>query len=405
MAWDLRTEALVVGAGPAGGMAALELARRGIGVVVVDRSPFPRDKVCGDGLLEASLGILGAAGLEPVLQRRVHRLDRVRFSAPDGREFLLDGSFATLRRRELDGLLVEEACRAGAQFVDGIRVTEPLLQGDACVGVKGVDRSGRFLTVAAKIILLATGANARMLAAFGVLEEKRPTAYGIRGYFRVPELGDEREMLIAYDRAFLPFYVWFFPMGGGVFNVGWGMRPDGRGGIPKDKCPAPLMRRSPRVATIMAGSSQESPLRAAPMRTGFRGARSSAAGLLVLGEALGLSFPFLGEGIGNALISGRLAAQVAARALGAGDVSLSSLCEYERELRALLYPRHQGYLAAERWFRCSWVPNLVISRAAGSPALGRLTGEILRGRRGAARIFSLQGMLRLLLRRYGPWGG
>ena len=404
VAWDLRTDVLVVGAGPAGGMAALELARRGISVVVVDRSRFPREKVCGDGLLEDSLEILGAAGLDAVLQRRAHRIDRIRFSAPDGREFLLDGCFATLSRRDLDRLLVEEACRSGAHFVDGIRIKEPLFQGDTCVGAKGVDGSGHSLTVAARVVLLATGANARVLGAFGVLEEKRAPAYGMRGYFRVPELGDEREMLIAYDRSFLPFYVWFFPMGGQVFNVGWGILPDGRGGIPRDKCPASLTRRSPRVARIMAGSSQQSPIRAAPVRTGFRGARSCSAGLLVLGEALGLTFPFLGEGISNALISGRLAARVVDKALAAGDVSLSSLLEYDRELRSLLYSRHQGYLVAERWFRSSWVANLLISRAAGSPALARVTGEILRGRRGAGAVFSLQGMLRVLLRRYGRLG-
>ena len=385
-------------------MAALELARRGIGVVVVDRSPFPREKVCGDALLEDSIELLGAAGLEAVLQRRAHRIDRVRFSAPDGRELLLAGGFATLRRRELDALIVEEACRSGAQFVDGIRVKEPLFQDDACVGARGVDGSGRSLTVAAKVVLLATGANARVLAAFGVLEEKRPTAYGIRGYFRVPELGDEREMIIAYDRSLLPFYVWFFPMGGGVFNVGWGVLPNARGGIPEDKGPASLIQRSPRVARIMAGSSQESPIRAAPIRTGFRGARSCSAGLLVLGEALGLTFPFLGEGISNALLSGRLAARVASRALAAGDVSVCSLFEYERELRPLLYSRHRDYLAAERWFRSSWVANLFISRAAESPALARVTAEILRGRRGAGAVFSLQGMLRVLLRRYGRSG-
>ena len=404
MAWDLRTDVLVVGAGPAGGMAALELARRGIGVVLVDRSPFPREKVCGDGLLEDSLEILGAAGVAALPQNRAHRIDRVRFSAPDGREFLLEGGFATLRRQELDALIVEEACRSGAQFVDGIRIKEPLFQDDACVGAKGVDGSGRSLTVAARLILLATGANAGVLAAFGVLQEKRPTAYGIRGYFRVPELGDEREMIIMYDRSLLPFYVWFFPVGGGVFNVGRGIRPDGCGRIPEDACPVALIRRSPRVARIMAGSSQESPIRAAPIRTGFRGARSCSAGLLVLGEALGLTFPFLGEGISAALLSGRLAARVAGRALAAGDVSVSSLFEYERELRSLLYSRHRGYLAAERWFRSSWVANLFISRAAGSPALGRVMGEILRGRRDAGAVFSLQGMLRLLLRRYGPGG-
>ena len=386
-------------------MAALELARRGIGVVVVDRSPFPREKVCGDGLIEESLEILGAAGLDAALQRQAHRIDRIRFSAPDGGEFRLDGCFATIRRRELDALLVEEACRSGAQFIDGIRVREPLFEGGACVGAKGVDGSGRSLTVAAKVVLLATGANARVLSAFGVLEEKRPPAYGMRGYFRIPELGDEREMVISYDRSFLPFYVWFFPMGGQVFNVGWGIVPDGRGVIPKDKCPASLTRRSPRVARIMAGSSQESPIRAAPIRSGFRGARSCSAGLLVLGEALGLTFPFLGEGISNALISGRLAARVAGRALAAGDVSVPSLLEYDRELRSLLFSRHQGYLAAERWFRSSRVANLLISRAAGNPALGRLTGEVLRGRRGVGAVFSLQGMLRVLFRLYVPLRG
>jgi flavin-dependent dehydrogenase len=260
------------------------------------------------------------------------------------------------------------------------------------------------LTVAAKLVLLATGANARLLAAFGVLQEKRPTAYGIRGYFRVPELGDEREMLFVYERSLLPFYAWFFPMGGGVFNVGWGILPDGRGSIPENKGAAALMRRSPQVARIMAGATRESPMRAGPLRTGFRGAGSCAAGLLVLGEALGLTFPFLGEGISNALLSGRLAARVASRVLTAGDVTVSSLFEYERELRSLLASRHQGYLAAERWFRSSWVANLLISRAAESPALGRVIGEILRGRRGAGAVFSTRGMLRVLLGRFGPAG-
>jgi flavin-dependent dehydrogenase len=140
------------------------------------------------------------------------------------------------------------------------------------------------------------------------------------------------------------------------------------------------------------------------MRTGCRGARACSAGLLVLGEAAGLTFPFLGEGISNALMSGRLAARVAGKAVEAGDVSARFLTEYEREIRCRLHARHQGYLAAERWLRSPWVANLVIGRAAETPALGRLTREILTGQRDARALFSFGGMLRVLLGRFGPRG-
>ncbi|HYA03149.1 MAG TPA: geranylgeranyl reductase family protein [Syntrophobacteria bacterium] len=406
MAADLQTDVLVVGAGPAGAVAALELARQGIGVLLVDRSAFPREKTCGDALVEESLNILVAVGIGDFVRERGHRIDRLRFWAPNGREFHLGGDFATLRRRDLDALIVEEASRSGARFIGEVEVREPLVQGGTCVGARGTDRKGRTVTVAAKVVLLATGAGARVLAAFGVLQEKRPPAFGIRGYFRLPAVEDEKAMIFAYDRALLPGYAWFFPMGGGLFNVGWGIIGAPPGRIPKDRSQlTTVLPRSRQVARLFVGASQESPIRAAAMRTGCRGARACSAGLLVLGEAAGLTFPFLGEGISNALMSGRLAARVAGKALEAGDVSARFLTEYEREIRCRLHARHQGYLAAERWFRFPWVANLVIGRAAGTPALGRLTREILTGQRDARALFSVGGLLRVLLGRLGPRGG
>jgi flavin-dependent dehydrogenase len=386
-------------------MAALELARRGIGVLLVDRSAFPREKVCGDALVEESLEILSEVGMGDSVRERGHRIHRIRFCAPNGREFHLEGEFATLRRRDLDAVIVEEASRSGAQFVSEVEVREPLVQGGTCVGARGTDRRGRAVTLAAKVVLLATGASARILAGFGVLQEKRPPAFGIRGYFRLPAVDDDKVMIVAYDGDLLPSYAWFFPMGGGLFNVGWGIIAAPPGRIPQDRSQlATVLRRSPRVARFLAGASQESPFRGAPIRTGFRGGRASSPGLLVLGEAAGLTFPFLGEGISNALTSGRLAARVAGRALETGDVSAGFLSEYEREIRSRLHARHQGYLAAERWFRSPWVANLLIGRAAGFPALGQLLREVLAGQRDARAVFSLRGMLRVLLGRFGPRG-
>jgi geranylgeranyl reductase family protein len=403
--WDLRTDVLVVGAGPAGGMGALELARQGIGVVLLDRSAFPREKVCGDGLVEESLQMLSEVGIGDSVRERGHRIDCLRFWAPNGREFRLEGEFATFRRRELDALIVEEASRSGAQFIPEVEVREPLVRGGTCVGARGTDRTGRAITVTAKVVLLATGASTTALAAFGVLEERRPPAFGVRGYFRLPAVDDEKAMIVAYDRALLPSYAWFFPMGGGLFNVGWGVIAAPPGRIPKDRSQlATVLRRSRWVARFLAGASQESPIRAAPIRTGFRGGRASSPGLLVLGEAAGLTFPFLGEGISAALMSGRLAARVAAKALETGDVSAGSLSRYERELRCRFHARHQGYLAAERWFRSASVANLLIGRAAGTPALGELIRGILMGRRNARALFSVRGMLRVLLGRVEQGG-
>ena len=397
---DLQTDVLVVGAGPAGCLAAVELARQGVDVLVVERSPFPREKICGDALLEDSLEVLESVGLDEAVKEKAHPIHSIIFVAPNGTECELEGNSFTLPRKELDALLLEEACSRGANFVGGITVSEPLVQDGACVGAVGFDQEGDKISISARLVLLATGANARILRVFGVLVNRNHSAIGARGYFRLTETIDESSMVVIYDRRLLPGYSWMFPLGQGIFNVGCGIFLDGGKKMAHiGQNLKSFYKHVQPLSRHLQMAEQIAPIRTAPMRTGFQGARACAPGLLVLGEALGLTFPFVGEGVSSALESGRVAASVALEALEKNDFTSRILGNYERDLRKTLDGRHQGYLVAQRLFHFTSFANLLITKAARNSAVRGVARQILLGQRNPEDVFSLRGMLRVLLLR------
>jgi geranylgeranyl reductase family protein len=397
---DLQTDVLVVGAGPAGCVAAVELARQGADVLVVDRSQFPREKICGDGLLEDSLRILESVGLSSAVKEKAHTIRSILFVAPNGTECELEGDFYTLPRKELDALLLDEACKAGAQFQGGITVSEPHIQNGSCVGALGLDEEGQEIRIAARLVLLATGANARILRVFGVLQNRNHSAIGLRGYFRLTETIDESSMVVVYDKRLLPGYGWMFPLGQGIFNVGCGIFLDGRKRMPRfGQNLTGFYKSIQPLARYLQMAEQIAPIRAAPMRTGFQGARAHAPGLLVVGEALGLTFPFIGEGVSSALESGRVAASVALEALEKNNFTGSILGRYEGSLRKTLEGRHQAYQMAQRLFRFKSFANLLIGKAARNPDVRGVARQIVLGERDPLDVFSLRGLLRVLLLR------
>src|SRR5881628_3855807 len=121
---SLMIDVLIVGAGPAGAVAGLVLARAGARVRLVDRATFPREKLCGDTLNPGTLARLRRLGLARPIEDRGVRVTGMRVTGEHG--IVVDtpypGTLAgrALLRRDLDWMLVEHAIAAGCQFEHGV---------------------------------------------------------------------------------------------------------------------------------------------------------------------------------------------------------------------------------------------------------------------------------------------
>ncbi|HNW65172.1 MAG TPA: FAD-dependent monooxygenase, partial [Piscinibacter sp.] len=114
-------DVLVVGAGPAGSAAAITLARAGVDVVLVDHHAFPREKVCGDGLIPDAHRALHRLGVLDEVMAQAQPVTHVGLVASRGGRVDLPGTLAVLPRRELDDIVCRAAVRAGARMHAPVR--------------------------------------------------------------------------------------------------------------------------------------------------------------------------------------------------------------------------------------------------------------------------------------------
>jgi menaquinone-9 beta-reductase len=296
---ERRLDVLVIGAGPAGSVAALELARCGCAVLLVDRAAFPRDKVCGCCLNAAAMEDLDALGIGAMVRRRGIPLEQVELCAGQVRVQLpLRGGIA-MARSELDHLLVQSAVAAGAEFRDGCSavVLDPGLRPrPPCVQLT---RNSQQSTIEPRLIIVADGVQGSSLRNFGALQ---------------PHIARASRIGIAATFAHLPFPAGTVRMTiarGGY--VGMVRLPDGRVDLAAAIDPE-LVRSagSPAAAVGALLASADNPAPPDLHAARFHGTSQLTrrrpveyGNILVVGDAAAYIEPFTGEGMAWAIRSAR----------------------------------------------------------------------------------------------------
>jgi geranylgeranyl reductase family protein len=337
----LEADVVVVGGGPAGAAAAVTLAKAGRDVVVVDRARFPREKCCGDGLTAGALRHLEALGLRPEMVSSWQTVDDVWVRSPSGRTACFpmprgQGVFAAVAERaDLDAALLDVARGAGAKVHDGHGLTDArLVEGRVELQVDGLG------PVSAPYAVGADGMWSPLRKALGADEAGYLGEWhAFRQYFS--GVGPKASALwVWFEPDLLPGYAWLFPLPDGRANVGFGIQ---RGmGIPvrrmKELWPELLGR--PHIRDVLGpDAAAEAPHRAWPIPARIDKARLHAGRALFAGDAAAATDPMTGEGIAQALVTGRLAAE-AVLAAGPSRPHLAT-STYERAVRRELLADHR----------------------------------------------------------------
>jgi geranylgeranyl reductase family protein len=341
-------DVVVVGAGPGGATTAYHLAQAGLDVLLLEKSRFPREKVCGDGLTPRAVKSLVGMGIDVGPDAGWIRNKGLRVIGGGRRielpwpELASYPDFGLVRPRlDLDHLLARQAEKAGARLYEGTTVTGPVLdRAGRLAGVQSKDATYR-----APLVVAADGGSSRLALSLGIgKRDDRPLGVAVRRYYTSPRTNDDflESWLELWDdgpqgRKLLPGYGWIFGVGDGTSNVGLGIlnsstafgHTDYRrmlsrwlGGLPEE--------------WGYAEANATGPVRGGGLPMGFNRVPHYARGLVLVGDAGGVVNPFNGEGIAYAMETGQIAAEHIAQALARrpGPGRERALEAYRARLRA-----------------------------------------------------------------------
>jgi geranylgeranyl reductase family protein len=347
-------DVIVVGAGPGGSAAAYHMARHGLRVLLLEKTTFPREKVCGDGLTPRATRQLIRMGVDTSekagwLQNKGLRVIgggvRLELDWPELASFPNYGLVRT--RLDFDDMLAKRAVEAGVILLTGVTVTGPVLNADDhAIGVEAKVGPGKEpVQYRAPLIVAADGVSGKFPLAMGLAKrDDRPIGVAVRRYYQSPVRADDDyleswlELRSAQDRdRLLPGYGWIFGLGDGRVNVGLGIL-NSSSAFGKTNYRAMLtdwLGTTPEDWGMRDEANADGPILGAALPMGFNRVPHYTRGVMLVGDSGGMVNPMNGEGIAYAMESGELAAEVAVQALArpAGPDRERALQAYPAELK------------------------------------------------------------------------
>jgi geranylgeranyl reductase family protein len=338
----------IVGAGPGGSTAALGLARAGHSVILIDKSSFPRHKVCGDAIPNNAMRLLQEH--YPDLAIRIREDE----SCPiDGYQafwkgrHIAKGSWSmqaiNSARKSFDQVLLEAALEEpSCELAAPHRIQTIMRQSDG--NWQLTDIQGQ--SFGARALILAQGANGDFRQQMG-LPSMDKSQWGVAGSQYRTHWGSmpKRNLFFVPKSMSLPGYFWIFPVGENRCNVGFGVisqQPVKLKSLYEEVC-----RKDPKIAQFLEGTQAETEFQGHKIPIPTKPIRNSAPGVLFIGDAAELVDPLYGHGIDKAIISGHWAAEALIQ--GFENKHLESFENYEEQIQTRLWPEMRKSYRRMKW--------------------------------------------------------
>ncbi len=377
-----QTDVVIIGAGPAGCSASIYLSQFGIPHIVVEKDVYPRDKVCGDALSGKVINQLKK--LKPEWVSELKEFSEaftpswgVVFSAPDGNDIAIpfkhkpseaEHSPGFISKRiDYDNWLFQKLDTNYATVLQNTEVRDVEIQ------TNGVTVTCASTTIKAKLVISAEGTRALVAKKYGGYEmERQHHCAGLRAYYDgVTDLHPEGFIELHFVKESLPGYFWIFPLPNGQANVGIGMLSKY---VSKNKVNLKKLMleviESPKFKERFKNATLQSKILGWGLPLGSKKNRPiSGERFLLVGDAASVIDPFTGEGIGNAMFTGKWAAEQARDSLARGDFGRATLEQYDKTVYKKIGGELRVSAVMQRLIKYPWLFNWMIRKIKRNPEL------------------------------------